>query len=542
MAFSAGKNYKRPIGALLAAVACLASGCTSPPVTSETRAELSPKAVQLAAGDGMLAVKVAINRQQVNRYFKKFHTLVVWNADRQQEFVLVDRSDSSATHSYFAGSLPPGTYAIRAIKSEVDNAQVEGWYRPDVKERFPGFTVAAGRLTDLGSIAFIRAHDPPGTGRHAWGQVDAPYDQAAELRQFAPALAATLAAQPALGWDADARLQTLRKTLDDMRSLSMQANAPARLADGTMLFGEAFGRIAVRTPAGAWQTVQTPAALPIRAIHAASDGTLLAGSDEGILMIRRAAGAGWDQLALPVDDGSVIDIGPLPGTDELLVVLQTRDRFLGLSTSRASPGTGTWTERFSRPRQLFRASGADAQGLVVRSGDSLVFASGSLLARQETLTWDSKLRSWKPAALDTDGVPYYWTVLADGSLVRFEGIPLTGGRFFNMSSDGGAHWEKRAKLPFRWGPLVFVSDQTGYVVCTAGPPDFERVGNVDFTPSLWRTDDTGRTWTQVNGLPAFPRRLVDLGQPGHLGYASDDGRFFSSTDGGKHWTLEKQVP
>ena len=541
MASLGGKLVGRHVvTAAFAVIMGMMSGCAFSPVTPESRVKSSPKAVQLESGKGLLAVKIAGNRPQVSIYFKKWNTLVVRNENLQENFSLYDRSDWAASHALFVDSLPAGTYSVREIKSEGGNLAVELSSNTKVSDAFPTFTVAAGRMTDLGTIAYIRAHQPAGTRQYRWGQVHSPVDRPNELRQLAPAVAALVGAEPSLGWEADERLRGLQQGFDSMRSISMQVNSPARLPDGTMLFGEAFGQIAVRSPNRAWHYIQTPTALRIRAIHAAPDGALLAGSDDGVLLARRAGQTDWESLALPVDDGAVIDIGPLPGTDELLVMLQTRDRFIGLSTSRSSPGQ--WTEQFSRPRNLFTNPSGDAQGFILRTGDHLVFASGGNMGKQETVTYDSKARSWKVTPVDTTDVPMHWALLDNGKLARFDGYPITGGRFFTLSSDGGARWEKGAELGGTFASLLFVSNDTGYAIRGGFPVDVEFVDNPKQPPTLWRTDDTGRSWHEVGKVPALPRRLIQLGGPDHLGYASTDGKFFSSTDGGKSWALDVEVP
>lgn len=533
------QHTKRMVGAAVLALACITSACVSPPVTPETRAESSPKALRMSPGEGMVVVKLATNRPQVSRLFRKFHSIVVWNENQEKEYVLGDHADAWASHGFFAKGLPLGRYTIRDIKSEVSNGMIEGWFRTNPKDVFPSFTVAPGRLTDLGNIVYVRPHGPAASNRHAWAHVHTPHDRADALRQLSPVLAASLGAEPALGWDADTRLQQLQENYAGLRSASMLGNAPVRLGDGTMLFGESFGLIAVRTPSAEWRTLETPTASPIRALHAESNGALFAGSEDALLLMRRSGEQDWTPLALPVDDGTVIDIGPLPGTEELLVVLEMRDRFIGLSTKRASPGE--WTRQFSHPRQLFLAPLADARGFVYRARNKLVLATGSPIGRQQALAYDSTVRSWTTATLDVDGAPLTWTMLPDGGLARFEAVPLSRDRFFYISGDGGKRWETRAELHGTWGPLTFVTNDTGYVVRSPGPPELEFPADLKEVASVWRTDDSGRSWKEIGVAPAYPRRLIDLGGPDHLGYVSNDGRFFSTTDGGKTWSLEKKV-
>lgn len=529
------QHAKLLAGAAFLALACMTSACSVLEVQPESRADALPQAVKLAPGEGLVLMRLAGTRRSVTRFGGKFDSLTVWNETLQKEFVLNDRADTWSSHNLFVKGLPPGHYTVRNIKGHFHTVTVG----TNTREAFPGFTVSAGRMTDLGNIIYIRPHDPAAGSRFLWAQVDTPGDSAASLRQLAPALATMATAQPALGWDRDARLDALQQRYAGLRATSMQGNAPARLGDGSLLFGEAFGMIAVRTPQGEWHQIDTPTALPIRAVHAAPDGTLFAGSEDAQLLMRRAGQRDWTRLALPIAGGSVLDIGALPGTDDLLVVLELRDRYVGLSSRLASPGE--WKEQFSHPRLLFRNTNADDRGFVYRSGTGVALATGNNISRQRAVSYDSKTGSWTSATLDVDGTPLTWAMLPNGSLARFEAVPMSRDRFFYVSADGGKRWETRAELHATWGPLMFLSDDTGYVVRSLGPPDLEFDADPANPAALWRTDDGGRSWKAVGTAPAYPLRVVDLGQPGHLGYVSNDGRFFSSTDGGKNWSLEKEV-
>ena len=501
----------------------LLAGCA---ITPETRARSAPAALRLAPAEGLVALKITANRPTVNMHFHRFKwtMLTVRNVDTRVATTIDDRSDWSAEHSLFLQPLPAGVYEIEAL--------VGGnlTWRAKARHDLPTFRIEPGKLTELGTLAHVRRHFPVDSNQFIWVQQSSPLDREAVLRQLDPSLSSMLRSASDNSWIEDDRLDSLRADFAALKQLTMRALSPVICSDGTLLLGESFGQISVRSPSGDWTWIQTPTALPIRAVYLAQDGSLYAGSDDGTLLIRKAESTDWESLALPVNDASVIHVSNLPHSDQIFVVLQTRDRFIGLSTSVASGGA--WKEQFSRPRALFFSSTMDAIGMVLQSEKRIVVATGGMESKLEVLVLDQGSENWRVANLDESGTPTDWTAIPGGNIGRFRGIPLTG-MYFSTSQDGGITWEKRGNLNWVSGSRpLFVSDQTGYVIRrdTIRAPIF----------SLWNTDDSGRTWSKVGPVPGFGR-LIRLAGEGNIAYASMDGKFFVSNDFGKTWRLEREL-
>ena len=518
---------------VVAFVLQFSAGCA---MTPEARAKYAPGAVQVSPGQGLVALKITGNRPGVSTFFGKWATLRVQNLSTKETFALSDRSDSSAPHSLFVEALPAGTYSIDAVGN-----QASGWLTITEGARargtFPTFKIADGHITNLGTLAYIRNHYPVDTAQFQWGELESPFDQTSIVRQLEPSLASRLSKRTVLGWDEGNQLRERQAAVEASRHNTLRVLAPTPLADGSFLFGESFGQIAMRSRAGDWRWLQTPAALPIRAIYVDDGGVIFAGSDDAVFLSGHVGGGSWESIALPVNDASVIYIGAMPNTaEELLVVLQTRDRFIGLSTSKRKPGQ--WTEQFSRPRALFSNPTLDANGVVLKSGENLVVAAGSVEAKLEVVTYDKNKRAWKATALNESGSPLSWVSLGDGSIGHFGGIPLTG-MYFTVSNDSGVTWERRGDLNWANNSLLFVSNKIGYVVRTDSTPALDPE---KFELSLWRTDDGGRNWKKVGRTPTIHGKLIPLQGTEGLGYASVNGKFFVSSDGGRSWRLERQIP
>jgi len=497
----------------------LLAGCA---ITPETRAKSAPAALQLDPAKGLVALKITSNRSTTDdMLIHKWTMLTVRNVDTQKTTIVDDRSDSSAEHSLFLQPLPTGVYEIETVGN--------GRWRANARRVLPTFRIERGKLTELGSLALVRRYFPVNSTRFMWAQQSSPLDREAVLRQLDPSLSSMLRSASDNTWIEDERLDSLRAAFAASKQHTMRALSPVTCSDGTLLLGESFGQISVRSPSGDWTWIQTPTTLPIRAVHLAQDGSLYAGSDDGTLLIRKAGRTDWEPLALPVNDASVIHVGNLPRSDQIFVVLQTRDRFIGLSTSATSGGA--WEELFSRPRALFSNSASDARGAVLQSEKRIVVAMGAIESKLEVLVLDEGAESWKVANLSDSGTPNNWVVIPDGSIGRFRGIALS--MHFSTSQDGGITWEKRGDLSFaNGGPPLFVSDQMGYAIRRNSilVPEF----------SLWNTDDSGRTWSKVGPVPSAGR-LIRLAGEGNIAYASIDGKFLVSSDFGKTWRIEREL-
>jgi hypothetical protein len=524
-------HYLR-ITVMLGALAVLVSGCA---VSPENRAQSAPSALRLEQKQGLMSLKITSNRPTVSTFFTKWTTLRVTNIESKVTTTVVDRSDSSAGHSLFIQPLPSGTYEVESVGNGAS-----GWLTitetAKAGQALPRFRVTEGQLTDLGTLVYVRKHFPVNSTLFRWAQHDSPFDRGAVLRQLDPILSARLSSSAVNSWIDGEQLAARRTVFSESQHLTMRAMSPTQSADGTLYLGESFGRIAARSASGAWSWIETPTALPIRAVHVTTTGSIYAGSDDGIFIIRDPMTRKWGAIPLPTVDASVIHIGPLPGTARLLIVLQTRDRFLGVSMDpKATEG---WKVEFSRPRALFLNPAMDANGAVLAAADRVVLVTGGVESKFEVASAKQGEDGWKFTQLNESGIPSSWAISPEGSLGRFRGVPFTG-MYFSASEDSGITWEKRGDLNWAGGSLLLVSNKVGYVVRTDSTP---LIDPEKFAFSLWRTTDLGKSWIKVGSTPSIHGRLIALdGSPDLIGYASANGKFFVSNDGGKNWQLERQL-
>ncbi|WP_341888215.1 hypothetical protein [Variovorax sp. YR752] len=514
----------------------LLSGCAISPISPEERARNAPSSLQLTSAQGVVSLKMTSNRARVSTYFSQWSRLWVKNLETSDLTSLSNRSDSIENHSFFVGALPAGTYEIHSVESSASGMATLTNFA-DASDALPGFAVAAGQLTDLGTVAFIRKHYPVESREFRWGIApEALFDRRAVLQRLNPTLRDQLSERPVLGWSDGDRLRARRKIHDESRGLTMRASSPSLRSDGSVLFGESFGQIAVRSRQGTWSFLQTPTSLPIRSLYVGRGGELYAGSDDGILMVRRTATGSWESIALPVKDSSVIHVGPLPGSNDALVVVQTSDRFLGLSLDAAADRP--LKEQFSKPRALFANPMNDVRGYVLEASSQVLVAVGGFQSKTEVLKYSSADPVWRDVSSGDENVPSNWASLNDGSVGRFAGIPMTG-IYFTTSQDNGKSWERRGDLNWANGSLLFVSEKVGYVIRLDSRAAFDPEL---IEQSVWRTNDAGHTWSLAGSPKTIGGALVALGGTEKIGYVGLNGRFMVSLDGGKTWRAERVLP
>jgi len=87
-----------------------------------------------------------------------------------------------------------------------------------------------------------------------------------------------------------------------------------------------------------------------------------------------------------------------------------------------------------------------------------------------------------------------------------------------VTSDGGAHWLE-AEAPGQPLSLFFLNENSGWLVTTH---------------DLWATDEAGRSWRKVPGLPSGVVRVLFTDE--RTGYAAGSKKkAYKTEDGGQHW-------
>jgi photosystem II stability/assembly factor-like uncharacterized protein len=300
-------------------------------------------------------------------------------------------------------------------------------------------------------------------------------------------------------------------------------------------------------------------------------GALLARSSTGLVTVRSTDdGRSWGQLpralgaeaAITSFTFNDIDHGLALAADGLL--LETSDNGLSWATrTRLGGKTATAGQLQAKAGQLWLV---DSDGRLQRSRDSG--------------------RTWAPVAVPTAGADPVITAQffdASNGLVTVNTctgeVPLrVCDRWLHVTQDGGGSWVKRSSpLGNNVGVMTFGSASHGVRVVNngSGAIDYTSDGGLSWSAAttgsafglsasrviwtdadhawlisvgqLWRSDDGGRSWRQVNSpalqTPTSAQASVSMrdlvfadAQNGWL--VGDDGTVYGTSDGGTSWVLQ----
>lgn len=509
------------------AVALLLSGCA---VSSEFRAKSEPAAVGFEEQKGVLMIKGGSNRN-IGTFFGKWQMLTVRNIDSDKTYSISDRSTPSALHSLFVGSLPPGTYQLERFNSE-SHGYISLYSSADAGVRFGRFRIESGRVTDLGSILYIRPYYPINTSAYRLMFIAVPEESKKSIELLAPMVAQS-ANQGTLGWLPLSDKEQRPILVPAREKISLFLNSPQMTPDGVMLFGEALGQIARRDKHGVWDVIHTGTINTITALLADTDGTILAGTEQSLLLVKRPNDTIWKTLSLPLKSANIRFVGKHPKLG-YVVVAQDQRNIVALTTQDlAAPN---WVELKRIPVELYLNSMQDTRFHAFLVKDSLIISTftPAFTVKSELHAFDINKNEWEVNNIDfMTGGPDVFSTMPDGAIYVMGGPNIS--QTFYVSRDNGKTWEKRAS-PNWSGPAAFRGNQQGFTIRIENIPLFDAE---KLTNSIWKTDDGGRTWSNAGSVPNQSEKIIILQRDDEMLMSTRNGQLFFSNDNGKTWRLER---
>ncbi|MBS1197687.1 MAG: hypothetical protein H6R18_1472 [Proteobacteria bacterium] len=537
------QRLARPSKAFILVFAiALAAGCA---VTPEQRAAIEPQAIKFAPKEGVLIVKASSNRN-IGTFFEKWQELTVFNQSTGEKHSIINRSPPYAGYSLYVGALPAGTYFLSRFGSSAHGyISINSW--ADLGPKHGRFLIEEGKVTDLGTILYLRPYYPTNTRLYRLAFSRVPFESQNVIASLDPAVAVS-ARKGALDWLVPIGEET-RPRLVKSQVFSMFLNDPhpaetscidrGKCAAGQrpattqeILFGEALGMIARRDSEGRWSWLDTGTLNTILSLHVARDGTLYAGTDQSLILAKSAGADTWTPLPFPLHDASVRFIGEHPDLGGI-VVAQDRRNIVVLSCPDLKKPV--WTEMRRIPVEMFANPAMDTKADAFMAGDSLVVVTRSV---QFTLNvafhvYDIKRKLWHENPIERYSLAY--SPMPDGSIYSMSGANISQNLF--VTRDWGKTWEKRDS-PNWMGQPVFRDTNKGYGIRIESIPAFDPS---KLTNSFWKTADGGRTWTNAGPLPNQSARLIQLPADGNFLLMTYAGQLYLTRDDGVTWKEERSV-
>ena len=525
--FASGVRNHRRVGmfALLSFVLML-SGCA---VTPEFRAKSEPQAVTFAPKQGIVMVKLSSNRN-IGTFFGKWQKVIVKNVQSEDTFDLVDRSPPHALHSLYVGSLPAGTYQLEKFDSQAHGA-ISIYSSAELGANQGRFSVAEGKVTDLGSMVYIRNNFPNNSSKYRLAYANIPFETESNLKSLDDKVAAAGKAG-LLTWEPPTGEEKRTPLNKQDADYSVFLNDPHLAQDGAMLFGEAFGLIGRREPSGSWSWLDTGIMNTIISLHIANNGTIFAGSEQSLLMAKAPQSASWKQIPFPLKDATIRFIGEHPQLGYLVVAQDRRDIVTLTCKDLSNP---IWSELKKVPVELFMNPLMDTQFNAFLAKDKLIIVT---ISPQFTLNiafhvLDIPSRIWSVTPIDLYGLGY--AAMADGSVYAMAGPNIS--QNFYVSKNYGASWEKR-ESPNWMGQPVFRDTDNGFALRVENIPLFD---SEKLTNSFWKTNNSGKSWELVGDAPNLSAKLILLTNKDEMLLVTYNGKIFFSNNNGASWIPERAV-
>jgi len=508
---------------LLMIVAAL--GALSAPVSAK-------QVVGLKRGHGMLAVRIVSNRA-VSNYAAKWEVLVVRNIKSGRKFRLVDRYSGRPHHTYFVESLTAGEYQAFGVESFGD-PQFTGFGTKQMVTELAlppelRFRIEADRLTNLGTLVFVRPYYPVNTEVYTWivaPDADLPRRIAYRLE---PAKVAALTEAP-LGWTSIHDGMRIENLTPHIKQLSMFLGGLARTADGGRLAGEHFGQVAWRSPQGSWSWEGTGTVDTIAGVVEATDGTIYAVSENATLLRREGPGR-WQRIDVPFAGEITCSLEAEPD-GSLLMAWESYSSIAVLRYSPKDPSPWKVLRTIEFSPALVNRHIRRCVAWHTKASLMIVLQTPPLTKGESALdVLDRGTGQWTHyPEFKLNGAT---SALQDGSLVALIG-PLSAQQF-QVSRDFGKSWEVRAMVS-GCGMPAFRTPELGFMMCTENL--VQEKGSPPPQIAMWLTRDGGRKWERHADLAAGTSSLTLLEDPEML-FIHGAGKLFLSRDSGKTVTLER---
>jgi hypothetical protein len=433
----------------------------------------------------------------------------------------------------YVGRLPAGRYRPKELRgSKLDGLDAVSIKVP-LAELTGQFDVEARRVTDLGTMVFMRRDDRlrdvkqaggghEGSFRFALPLDPTPVPTEALLARF-PQLAQAMTGKSALGWVAGT-VPTPIGAIADARRRAVALTRPSFVGGATIVASGPLGVVATY-PSG----VVVPHRQGADTVHAIEsvielkDGRWLAGGEEGYLAVSNNAGASWERLALLGPDAVVIHLSQ--AADGRLFMVADLDREAVVYESAAHPiqwkvnrrlpsdrEQSVWNQEFGEAKRFLPDhAGASRDRLVV-------------LTRPSTL-WALDLASGQWSSHETPrNFNHGMQVTPDGYVVGMFNFGWIYG-----SVDYGKTWN-RLEAWVNMSHAHFVDRRRGMVIAS-------EMSMTGFSPFHYRhTEDGGKTWKAGERVDGFwTGKPLWADAAGTTLFTTVGDRVQSSTDEGRHW-------
>ncbi|MDH5325046.1 MAG: glycoside hydrolase [Gammaproteobacteria bacterium] len=480
------------------------------------------KSSSLSSDEGLVLIKVMSNSVLNDPDFPYWHTLTIKKADSKPARLITLQPNENlqgyANTLTFARSLPAGKYVLSTLsassKSNPNNLEV--------KKLGLSFQVKPGQFTNVGNLIY----QPQGnllTRKTFSMGLDTDDDGAKALvEKHFPEIAKQVLAQPLVHIaSSENRDRRLRDVARHAKANSAVLNNPVFTAKGHFYSGARFGQVLRKE--FDWESLDTGYNQEISTVLPLQDGTLVAGGEDGLLIMSNDKGRTWKPVPAP-DNNSWVFYSAQNNKKEIFVASVNEGVATVYKTESLDSPNWNKLKSFSvnskRLHESLPKMKLTTEHLIVVADDDVYtydFGSGG---------WNSR-----DMPFEAKDIAQQVNILDDGTIVAYE----TDGKMNRVykTSNQGKDWEKQGAI-MHISSLVFIDGQTGYSLNPKPGEVGKRI--------VLHTSDGGKTWTKASDAPDLvsPRLLADAYNQ-MLYMVGASGKVFMSTDFGNSWNPVRNV-
>lgn len=533
----------------------LLSGCVSTPQVTE-------RPTNFGDDKGFVAIRVITNSPVLDPaqgLSNKWRALRAKSVDGTEFSLLPENGEGRRSSQLFSALLPEGKYRLTALTGGLTASLLDSNLEFDVQK---------SHITNLGTLIY----QPTGNRAYTILQVVRQDDVQSALAAEYPQLYKAAMPNPVLSWKAsgntsDGTIQSRSAvvvgvplvsvvgtlTVGIMQAISDRAGATAaidawktttdptarmslakegtyslnnlqQMPGGEIIAGTNLGQILLRDPAKGWIRIDTGDARELTAVYASSRQRILAGGEEGTLILTNDGGRTWTHLKPPVASALILHVTEHRG--ETLVLSLYRNQMYVHSITDLN--TDNWTElKRETAAQLHSIrTWPNLQGMAVIQNNKYMF----YVPGQSLHVFDLDKRTWTVRA--TPG--FFREITATNDFV----VSNSGWRVApQITRNAGETWtpfeNSCAGIYSGIMSLSFLSPSEAYTLCF-------HTGAFAGSTSLKKTIDGGKTWEDlIRETPVMAMQM--FAAKGLIFYSDITGRIYASKDGGATWLVERRA-
>ncbi len=425
--------------------------------------------------NGLVIFKLSANSPNIGffRYWRGV-TVKSINQERSKEYTIGFSAKGNSRSAVYFGSLPEGEYELVEFSSGQCGAMCISSH-VSLSKAMGSFSIKSSEITDLGHLLYVAVGRDKSLVVHGKSQ-----DQwvGNYLNEFYPHITQTFSTENMAGWEnAHEHMADMYKGI---KNKSKGLLRPFETSNGSVLFGSYLGNVRVWYPEKGVRSYDTGVQEAIESVAELEDGTWIAGSESGRIVMSKDFGVSWRDFGSPFLNSSIMGLTPYDkkifatvathekigiyyrefSSDKWELVSEHPLKFAFWTGVQIYPSSIAYENKLvtSLPSKALAITDMDSLTTMEKSfpggisaftlgNDGVIRCSAAktlAVNPYESHDWGETWVSSKHSRFMT--LPYFKD---DAQGFGLQGAWLSGKANLSVSSDGGETWAEKVPLPYR---------------------------------------------------------------------------------------------